>query len=107
MQTPYPPAPDTLVGERLSVLASVDLNDSDNTKDCIWMSCVVLRVTDGTLLLTARSRKRCYPVGEAAEIAWDAVSEIEFETSSSIHSLNLNMWNKDKVGAWRKDFDDI
>jgi hypothetical protein len=107
MQTPYPPEPKTLVGERLSVLVSVDLNDADNTKDCIWMSGVVLRVSDGTWPLTVTSRTRCYPVGEAAEIAWDAVPKIEFEASSSIHPLNPNMWNKDKVGAWCKDFGDI
>ena len=38
-------------------------------------------------------------------MAWDAVPEIEFEASSSIYcSLNSNLWNKDKVGAWCKDF---
>ena len=36
-----------------------------------------------------------------------AVPEIEFEASSSIHSLNPDLRNKDKVGAWCKDFGDI
>ena len=107
MQALYPPDSNTLVGERLSVLVSVDLNDADNTKNCIWMSGIVLRVSDGTWSLTKRSRKRCHPVREAAEIAWDAVPEIEFEDSSSIHSLNRNLSNKDKIGAWCKNFGDI
>ena len=37
MQTLYPPDPSTLVGKRLSVLVSVDLNDADDTKDRIHM----------------------------------------------------------------------
>ena len=37
--------------------------------------------------------------GETAEIL-----EIGFENSSSIHPLNPNLRNKDKVGAWCKDF---
>ena len=65
---------------------------------------VVLRVSDGTWPLTERSRKRCHPIGEAAEISWDADPEIEFEASSSIQPLKPNLWNKDKVGAWCKDF---
>ena len=52
MQASYSPDPDTLAGERIAVLESFDLNDADNTKDCIWMSGVVLRVSDWTWSLT-------------------------------------------------------
>ena len=99
MQAQYPPDPDTLIGENIAVLVSVDLNDAEKTKVCIWMTGVVRRVSDGTWPLTARSRTKCHPVGAAAEIFWNTVPEIEFEASSSIQPLNPKMWNKDKEGA--------
>ena len=79
MQSQYPPDPDILVGENIAVLTSVDLNDEEKTKDCIWMTAVVRRVSDGTWPLTVRSRTKGHPVGAAAEIFWNAVPEIEFE----------------------------
>ena len=106
MQAPYPPHPDSLIGERISVLVSVDLNDADNKKDCIWMNGVVIRVSDGTWLLNKRSRSRCHPVGEAAEISWDAVPQLNYVAGRSIHPLNPKLWNKDKEGAWCKDLGD-
>ena len=57
--------------------------------------------------MAERSTKRCHPIREAAEIFWDTVPEIEFEATSTIQPLKPNLWNKDKVGAWCKDYGDI
>ena len=103
MQLPYPPDPDSLVGQRISVLVSVDLDDAGTETDLIWMNGVVLKISDGTWLLNERSRSQCHRVGEAAEISWDAVPEINYVAGTSIHPLIPKLWNKDKEGAWCKD----
>ena len=103
MQLPYPPDPDSLAGQRITVLVSVDLDDAGAETDLIWMNGVVLKISDRTWLLNERSRSRCHPVGEAAEISWDAVPEINYVAGTSIRPLIPKLWNKDKEGAWCKD----
>lgn len=105
MQLPYPPDPDSLAGQRIMVLVSVDLDDAGAETDLIWMNGVVLKISDRTWLLNERSRSRCHPVSEAAEISWDAVPEINYVAGTSIHPLIPKLWNKDKEGAWYKDLD--
>ena len=43
--------------------------------------------------------------GEAAEIEWDPIPELDLGITKSIEPLDPRKWNKQDVDkAWRKDF---
>ena len=102
MQQPYAPNLEDLIGEKISYYCNVDMDEAGTTKEAIWMNGTVCRVSDGTWLLNERSKKRCHPKGEAAEILFDAVPSINYVAGKEIVGLKPNLWNKDKVGAWCK-----
>ena len=102
MQQPYAPNLEDLIGEKISYYCNVDMDEAGTTKDAIWMNGTVCRVSDGTWLLNERSKTRCHPKGEAAEILFDAVPSINYVAGKEIVGLKPNLWNKDKVGAWCK-----
>ena len=102
MQRPDVPELESLIGETISQYCSIDMDKADVEKKLLWMHGVVLRVSDGTWLLNARARKKCFKVGEAAEIDWDVCEKANFPGGKSIVELKPKMWNKDKEGAWCK-----
>ena len=48
-----------------------------------------------------------YKVGEAAEILWDVVSEINYLSGRSTTEFNPRLWNKDTVGTRYRDLGKI
>jgi hypothetical protein len=102
-------APDlkSLKGKRISYYCSVDLDEKGTKKKCMWMNGKIIRVSDGTWKLTARSTIRCHPVGQAAEVLFDAVPTIGYAACKEIVPLKTILWNKDKEGAWCKDLGKI
>jgi hypothetical protein len=88
---------------RISYHCSVDLDRKVKNKKCIWMNGKIRRVSDGTWKLTARSTIRCHPVGQAAEVLFDAVPTIGYATCKESVPLRTILWNKDREGACCKD----
>ena len=43
-----------------------------------------MRVSDGTWIVGANTRKNCLNSGEAAEVLWDAVPEVNYPAGKSI-----------------------
>ena len=90
-----------------SVYCSVDLDENGTKKDAMWMNGTICRVSDGNWLLTACSKIRCHPAGEAAEVLFDAVPKIGYKACKDIIALKPILWNKDKEGAWCKYLGEI
>ena len=107
MQRPDPPDLESIIGERISSLCSIDMDTATKVKDLIWMNGKVMRVSDGTWLVGTNAQKNCFKSGEAAELLWDAVPEVNYPSGKSIAEFKPNIWNKDKLGAWCKDLGKI
>lgn len=60
---------------------------------------MVLRVSDAMWLFYKISRTRCHPAGEAVEILWDAVPQINYVKGKPLHPLIQRLWNKEKEVA--------
>ena len=70
---------------------------------------MVKRISDGTWIIptvSGRGRK-CYGVGEAADIEWDPLPDANFPGGRSIVRIDRRKWNKEGAGAWRKDLGDF
>ena len=78
------------------------MDETETIKEAIWINGTMCRGSDGNWLFNERSKKRCHPTGEAAEILFDAVPSINYVAGKEIVELKPNLWNKDKVGAWCK-----
>ena len=107
MQRPSPPDLESIIGDRISSLCSIDMDNLGMVKKNLWMNGVVMRVSDGTWLVSANARKKCFKTGEAAEVLWDAVPEVNFLKGKSIVEFKPQLWNKDKLGAWCMDLGKI
>lgn len=101
---------DSFIGERIELLSQYEDNDG-NVMGKDWSVGVVKDVCDGTY---PKWRKRnqgprgrqVYKEGEAAEVEWDAVGQLEAVTT--IEEFKHTKWNGQDVGAWRlwqPDFD--
>ena len=102
MQRPDPPDLESLIGDRIKSLCSIDMDKAGKVKEPIWFNGKVMRVSDGTWLVSESARTKFFKAGEAAEILWDAVPEVNFLSGKSIAEFKPSLWNKDKVGAWCK-----
>ena len=71
--------------------------------ELIWMNGKVRRVSYGTWIVGAKARTNSFKAGEADEVLWDAVPEVNYPAGKSIAEFKPNLWNKDKLGAWCKD----
>ena len=107
MQRPDPPDLESIIGERISSLCSIEMDTEGKVKELIWMNGKVMIVSDGTCRVGVNSRTNCFKSGEAAEVLWDAVSEVNYPASKSITEFKPNLWNKDKLGAWCKELGKI
>ena len=87
MQQQHAPDLKSLIGHKISCYCSVDLDENGTKKDAMWMNGTICRVSDGTWLLTARSKSRCHPAGEAAEVLFDAVPKIGYKACKDIIAL--------------------
>ena len=72
MQLYSAPKLESLIGVRISQYCSVDMNEAGTEKNILWMHGVVTRVSDGTWLVNANARTKCWGAGKAAEVDWDA-----------------------------------
>ena len=84
MQQSDPPDLESIIGERISSLCSIDMDKAGNVKELIWMNGKVTRVSDDTWLVSANARIKCFKSGEAAEVLWDAVPEVNFLAGKSM-----------------------
>ena len=48
-----------------------------------------------------------YKEGKAEEVYWDTVTEANYPPGRTIEKSDQKLWNKDKVGTWRRDHGDI
>ena len=67
----------------------------------------VVRVCDGTWIVGVNARTNYFKAGEAAEVLWGAVPEVNYPAGKSIAEFKPNLWNNDKLGAWCKDLGKI
>ena len=67
----------------------------------------VMIVSYGTWIVGSNSRTNCFKAGEADEVLWDAVPEVNYPADKSMSEFKPNLWNKDKLGAWCKDLGKI
>ena len=84
MQRPDPPDLESIIGERISSLCSIGMDTSGKVKKLIWINGKVIIVSDGTWIVGANSRTNCFKPGEAAEVLWDAVPEVNYPVGKSI-----------------------
>ena len=67
------------------------------------MNVKLMRVSDRTWLSGANAQTNCFKSGEAAELLWDALPEVNYPTGKSVAEFKPNLWNNDKLGALCKD----
>ena len=70
MQRPDPPDLESIIGERISSLCSIDMDTAGKVKELIWMNGKLTRFSDGTWIVGANAQTNCFKVGEAAEVLW-------------------------------------
>ena len=68
MQRPDPPDLESIIGERISSLCSIDMDTAGKVKEFIWMNDKVMRVSYVTWIVGANARTNCFKSGEAAEV---------------------------------------
>ena len=83
------------------------MDKSGKVKELIWMNGKVTRVSDIAWIVGENEQTNCFKAGEADEVLWDTVPEVNYPAGKSIAESKPNIWNKDKLGAWRKDLGNI
>ena len=66
-----------------------------------------MKVSYSTWLVGANAQTNCFKAGEADEVLWDAVPEVNYPACKLIAEFKPNLWNKDKLGAWCNDLGNI
>ena len=107
MQRPDPPDLESIIGERISSLCSIEMDSAGKVKELININGKVMRVIDGTCIFGANAQTNCFKAGEAAEVLWDAVPEVNYPTGKSIGEFKPNLWNRDKLRSWCKELGKI
>ena len=97
---------ESLIGIRMEYLSSIDMDEAGSETNVLWMGGTVERVSHGTWLMPGASAK-FYKKGETAEVYWDAVPEANYPPGRTTEKFDKTLWNKDKVGAWRRDHDKV
>ena len=83
------------------------MDTAGKVKELIWINGEVIIVSDVTWLVGANARKNCFKAGEAAEVLWGAVPEVNYPAGKSITEFKPNLWNKVKLEAWCKGLGNI
>ena len=68
MQQPGPPDLESIIGERISSLCSIDMDTAGKVKELIWMNGNVMIVSDGTWLVGENARTKCFKEGGAKSL---------------------------------------
>ena len=102
-----PPDLESIIGETISSLCSIDMDTAVKVKELIWMNGKLMRVSDGTWLVGVNAQTNCFKEGEADEMLCDPVREVSYPAGKSIAEFKPNLWNKDKLGAWYMDLGKI
>ena len=68
MQRPDPPDLESIIGEMISSVCSIDMDTAVKVKELIWMNGKVMRFSDGTWLVGVNAQTKCFKEGEAAEV---------------------------------------
>ena len=82
------------------------MDKAGSETNVLWMGSKVERVSDSTWLMHG-ARTRCYIEGEAAYVYWDAVPEENYPPHITTEKFDQKLWNKDKVGAWRRAHSEV
>ena len=98
--------PESLIGMIIEYLSSIDMDKAVTETHMLWMSGTVEIVSYGTWLMHGESTK-FYKEGEVAEVYWDAVLEANYPPGRTTEKFNQKLWNKDKLGAWRRDHGEV
>ena len=107
MQRPDPPYLESIIGEKISSLCSIEMDTAGKVKELIWTNEKALRVSDVTWIVGANARTNCFKAGEAAEVLWDAVPEVNYPAGKSVAEFKPNLCNKDKLVTWCKELGKI
>ena len=99
----------SFIGTRIEYLSEFNINEEGTIKHVRWCAGVVKAISDGTApkWLKQNAVSACYNVNEAALIDWDAITEANMEAGESIVKLEPRKWNKNCVGAWRKELAEV
>ena len=106
MKQPDAPKLESLIGMRIKYLSSIYMDKAGSETNVLWMGGTVERVSHGIWLMPGASAK-FYKKGETAEVYWDAVPEANYPPGRTTEKFDKTLWNKDKVGAWRRDHDKV
>ena len=106
MKQPNAPKRESLIGMIIKYLSSIYMDKAGSETNVLWMGGTVERVSDGTCLMPG-TRTKCYKEGEAEEVCWDAMTEVNYPPGRTTENFNQNFWNKDKVGAWIRDHGEV
>ena len=68
IQRPDPPDLESIIGERISSLCSIDMDTAGKVKELIWINGKVVRFINGTWLVGENTHKNCFKASEAAEV---------------------------------------
>ena len=85
------------------------MDERGTVKKLCFCGGVVERISDGTWIIptvSGRGRK-CYGIGEAAEVDWDPFPDADYPGGRTIVPLDPKKWNKECNGGWRKDLGDL
>ena len=63
MQRPDSLDLESIIGERMSSLCSIDMDTASKVKELIWMNGKVMIVSDGTWLVGENARTNCFKAG--------------------------------------------
>ena len=108
MQSKTAPPLESLIGQKIEYLCTVDEDEAGTIKRELWMSGTIKEVSgDGNWLVSARARTKCFAKGEAADVDWDPVQSANYKGGLSRVELKPRLWNKDVLGAWRKDIGEV
>ena len=77
------------------------MDKAGSETNVLWVGGKVERVSDSTWLMSW-ARTKFYKEGEATEVYCNEVTEANYPPGRTIETFDQKLWNKDKVGAWRR-----
>ena len=107
LQPPVMPDVADLLGERIDVLCSYDLENGST--DLRWCQGLVNEISDGSNMvqLGKRTKSKCYDANKAVMVLWDPIPELDMPEQETVQPLLPSKWNKQVVGSWRFDVGDV
>ena len=78
------------------------MDKAGSETNVLWVGGTVEKISNVTWVMPS-TRTKCYIKGKAAEVYLDAVPEANYPTGRRTEKIDQKLWEKDKVGAWRRD----